>query len=150
MEGNHLHFIDEKTEAPQGFRPGKTGVGRTSRKSNQGLNFNHRKSSLGLQLRSRDIGWRRHLLGWEPQAEESESKKTDPGPHHLSGPLLPDYKTLSRRRPRSSGEVSVESWERTEPDKGARDEHLLTGVSVQTPCGTPVGSMQACSLYPCS
>lgn len=76
MEGNHLHFIDEKTEAPQGFRPGKTGVGRIPRKSNQGLNFNHRKSSLGLQLRSRDIGWRGHLLGWEPQAEESESKKT--------------------------------------------------------------------------
>lgn len=76
MEGNHLHFIDVKTEAPQGFRPGKTGVGRIPRKSNQGLNFNHGKSSLGLQLRSRDTGRRGHPLGWEPQAEESESKRT--------------------------------------------------------------------------
>ena len=41
-----------------------------------------------------------------------EQKDSGPGPRHLSGPLLPDDKTLSRRRPRRSGEVSVLSWEK--------------------------------------
>ena len=112
MEGNHLHFIDVKTEAPQGFSPGKTGVGRIPRKSNQELNFNHGKSSLGLQLRSRDrLEGTSSGLG-NPGRGILEQKVSGPGPRHLSGPLLPDDKTLSRRRPRRSGEVSVLSWEK--------------------------------------
>ena len=66
---------------PQGFRPGKNGVDRIPRESDQGLNFNHGKSSLGLQLWSRDTGWGEAgqeggLPGWELEEEESKSERT--------------------------------------------------------------------------
>lgn len=128
--GYHLHFVDEKTEAPgfQALKKGGQGGGIT-----QGIRTGGQISTTASPV------WAlAEVQGHGLESGRGVSPRLGTGGRNLWGrrnlrgkglwpwapppvwPLLPDNKTLTKRKKRRSGEFCVELKERTRFYKGGR------------------------------